>query len=235
MSTPVGRMMIVGASRGIGGAMAERFELRVAQLSTVSRSPAPRGRWLPCDVSDPRQIAGLAQAFGDGPLDALLILGGTWEEGAFTDAYSFEASSAEETANVVAVNLVAPILLVQVLLPNLRRSDNPRVVVVGSLSALDNRASREVANSASKYGLRGAVQAMALALRPHRIGFTVVNPGNVATPEVIDDIEAGRFGEQVPIAMDDLAAAIDCALAMSPASTIAEINIEQRRPGDGSD
>jgi hypothetical protein len=34
----------------------------------------------------------------------------------------------------------------------------------------------------------------------------------------------------VPIPLEGLGAAIDCALAMSPASTVAAINLEQRRP-----
>jgi 3-oxoacyl-[acyl-carrier protein] reductase len=62
------------------------------------------------------------------------------------------------------------------------------------------------------------------------IGFTVVNPGNVATDEVMADIAESRFGAQVPIPLEGLGAAIDCALAMSPASTVAAINLEQRRP-----
>lgn len=182
-------------------------------------------------MADARQVERLAREFGDGPLDALLVPAGVWERGAFTPAYSFEASPPEEAAQVLAVNLLAPILLVRALLPNLRRSTNPRAVFVGSLSGLDGDAGPEVVNSASKFGLRGAVQAMAVALRADGIGFTVVNPGNVATPEVLDDIAAGRFGEQVPIPMNDLLAAIDCAFAMSPASTIVEINVAQRRPG----
>lgn len=225
-----GTMMIVGGSRGIGAAMAERYAGRAADLVTVSRTPAAHGRWIACDVTDAAAVARLADAFGDGPLDALLFLGGTWEAGAFTDAYDFERSPPDETARVLSVNTVAPILVVQTMLPSLRRSANPRAVFVGALSGRDHCATREVANSASKYGLRGAVQAMASALAADGIGFTVVNPGNVATPEVMDDIEAGRFGAQVPIPMDDLASVVDCALAMSPASAVAEIDLVQRRP-----
>jgi 3-oxoacyl-[acyl-carrier protein] reductase len=55
-----------------------------------------------------------------------------------------------------------------------------------------------VANTASKFGLRGAAQAFKLALRDYKIGVTVINPGNVATEEVATDIEQGRFSHQVP-------------------------------------
>ena len=227
-------MLIVGASRGIGAAMAARYAGRVEDLVTVSRTPATHGRWVAGDISKPDEIRRVAATYGSNALDALLVLGGIWERDAFTDAYTFTRSPAEETNDVIAVNLAAPILLTQALLPNLMRSDNPRVVFLGSLSGLDNNATREVANSAAKYGLRGAAQAMAMELRPHGIGFTVVNPGNVATDEVLDDIAAGRVADQVPIPISDLAVAIDSALAMSPNAVIQEINIAQRWPGGQS-
>lgn len=226
-----GTMVIVGASRGIGAAMAQHYASRTDRLISVSRTPAAHGHWVACDVADPSQVRRLADVLREDVVDALLFLGGTWEEGAFTDAYTFEGSGDDEIERVLAVNLRAPILLVRALLPNLRRSDNARVILIGSLSALDNTATKEVANSASKYGLRGAAQAMTRALRGSRIAFTVINPGNVATFEVLDDIEAERFDEQTPIPMSDLATAIDCALAMSPASVVAEINLAQRKPG----
>ena len=228
---PVGTMLIVGASRGIGAAMAAHYDGRVGDLITTSRTRAAHGRWLPCDVSRAEDIRRLAGAYGDGPLDALMVLGGTWEDGAFTDAYRFDRSSLEETARVIAVNLVGPIQLVQAFLPNLRQSANPRVVLMGALMGLDNGATREVANTASKHGLRGAAHALRMALRPDRIGVTVINPGNVATDEVNDDIAAGRFAEQEPIPLEDLAATIDYALSLAPASTVHDISLGQRRPG----
>lgn len=224
------RMMIVGASRGIGAAMAARYLDRVHQLLTVSRTPAAVGHWTACDLTKPEEIANLARDIGPAPLDALLILGGTWESGAFTDAYRFEQSPPAETASVMAVNLIGPILLVQALLPHLRASSNPRVVLIGALSGRDGGATAEVANTASKFGLRGAAQALRIALKGSGVSVSVINPGNVATEEVQDDIASGRFDEQIPIALSDLAAAIDCALAMSPSSTIAEIDIAQRHP-----
>ena len=222
-------MLIIGASRGIGAAVASHLSPRDIELLTVSRSPAPIGKWIEADVSTPAGIARVVEAVGERTLDALLYLGGVWEEGAFTDAYDFRASSDAETRFVLGVNLVAPIELTKLLVPNLALSANPRAVFIGSLSGLDNAASAEVANTASKFGLRGAVQAMRLALSGQGIAFTVINPDNVATAEVEADIAEGRFVEQTPIPLADLTAAVDFALAMSPASEIAEINLAQRR------
>lgn len=157
------RIVVAGASRGIGSAVAAHYAAKGDEVLSLSRGEARSGRWLKCDLSQPGEIAAMAGQIG-GRIDALLFAGGVWEAGAFNDAYSFAASPPEETAMVLAVNLAAPILLTQALLPLM--SDGARVVVIGSLSGLDNTATVEVANSASKYGLRGAAHALALSLQP---------------------------------------------------------------------
>jgi NAD(P)-dependent dehydrogenase (short-subunit alcohol dehydrogenase family) len=222
------RVLVVGGSRGIGAAAAVHLVAQGHDVLAVSRGPAVAGTWVRADVTTDAGIAAIVAAVGDGALDALLYLGGTWEEGAFTDAFRFDASPPEETRRVIAANLVAPILLAQALAPALRRSANPRIVLMGALTSKDKAASPEVANTASKFGLRGAAQSLTQALPG--MGVTVVNPGNVATPEVEADIAAGRFGAQVPIPMADLLSALDFVLSCSADTTVAEIDLHQRRP-----
>lgn len=88
-----------------------------------------------------------------------------------------------------------------------------------------------MANTAAKFGLQGAARAVTLSLRDRGIGVGVVNPGNVATPEVEDDIRECRFGDQVPIAMADMLATLDYLLAVGPSALPAEVTLEQMRPG----
>lgn len=218
------RIVVAGASRGIGAAVAAHFAARGDEVIALSRGTAPHGHWLSVDLAEAGQIASLPDRIG-GRVDALLYTGGIWEDGAFTNAYRFTASPPNEAQRVIAVNLTAPILLTQALLPLMPTGG--RVVFIGSLSALDNTASPEVANSASKYGLRGAAQALAKTLQPLGIGVGVINPGNVATDEVLSDISEGRFDDQTPIPMADLLAAFDFALTLSPASVATEINLAQ--------
>ncbi len=222
------QVLIVGGSRGIGAAAASHLSAAGHHVLAASRGPAAAGHWIGADVTTDAGITAIVAAVGDTALDALLYLGGTWEEGAFTDAFRFEASPPDETRRVLDVNLVAPILLAQALSPALRRAPNPRVVLMGALTSKDNAASPEVANTASKFGLRGAAQALTLALPG--VGVTVINPGNVATPEVEADIAEGRFGAQVPIPMADLQSALDFVLSCSAATTVAEIDLHQRHP-----
>lgn len=219
-------LVIVGGSRGIGAAACRHFTDCGDRVISVSRSPAVAGTWVQADVTTDAGVDAVAAAVGDSAVDALLYLGGTWEDGAFTDAFRFAASPPEETRRVLAVNLAAPILLAQALTSALARSANPRIVLMGALSGRDNAATVEVANTASKFGLRGAAQALRLALPG--TGVTVINPGNVATPEVEADIAEGRFGAQVPIPMADLLATFDFVLGASAATTVAEVDLVQR-------
>jgi 3-oxoacyl-[acyl-carrier protein] reductase len=223
-------IVLVGASRGIGAAAAAHLSPRTRRLIAVSRTPAPNGEWIQADMASDEGIAAVKSAVGDEPLQARLYLGGVWEAGAFTDTYRFQSSPARETRFVIDVNLVAPILLSQALAGNLAKAANPRIVLLGSASGKDNAASVEVANTASKFGLCGAAQSLAIALRPEGIGVTVINPDNIATAEVEDDIAAGRFGTQTPIPLADVMAALDFVLSASPACVAAEINLAQKFP-----
>ncbi|NJL22922.1 MAG: SDR family oxidoreductase [Leptolyngbyaceae cyanobacterium SM1_3_5] len=224
-------MLIVGGSRGIGLAVAEHYHTKVENLICVSRTRSPFGNWIEADVAINADLDRVCAAFENRSLDALLYLGGIWEKNAFTADYDFANSSDDEIDRVIAVNLIAPIKFVKRLIPALERSPNPKVIFIGSLSGLDHQASREVANSASKFGLRGAAQALAIELRQTAIGFTVINPGNIATPEVLNDIASETFPSQIPIPLSDLIAVIDCSLSLSADSYLPEVNLAQTKTG----
>jgi NAD(P)-dependent dehydrogenase (short-subunit alcohol dehydrogenase family) len=223
------KIAVIGASRGIGAAVAQHFAQKGENVVSVSRSQAVAGEWIQADISTSEGIKSIADKLGESALDALLFMGGVWEDGAFTDQYDFMKSSDRETRFVIAVNTIAPIELTRQLAKNLVKSDNPRVIFIGALSGLDNAATAEVANTASKFGLRGAAQALKLALRDYKIGVTVINPGNVATEEVMTDIEEGRSPQQVPIPLTDLISAIEWILELSNTVDIGDINMQQKR------
>jgi 3-oxoacyl-[acyl-carrier protein] reductase len=222
------KIAVIGASRGIGAAVAQHFARKGYHVFAISRSQAIVGEWIQSDISTSEGIKSVVDAIGESVLDALLFMGGVWEDGAFTEQYDFMKSSDRETRFVIAVNTIAPIELTRQLAKNLVKSDNPRAIFIGALSGLDNSATAEVANTASKFGLRGAAQALKLALRDYKIGVTVINPGNIATEEVVTDIEEGRFSQQVPIPLADLISAIEWILTLSNTVDVGDINIQQK-------
>ena len=221
-------VLVVGGSRGIGAAVANYLCDKGDRVYSVSRSPSTAGDWIKADVSTTAGIQAIRDAVGSESLDALLYMGGVWEKNAFTDGYDFLKSSGEETRFVVNVNAIAPIEITRALSENLAKAKNPRAIYIGALSGLDHLASAEVANTASKFALRGAIQALRIALRRHQIGFTVINPGNVATEEVMLDIEEGRFSAQTPIPLQDIFSTIEWILGVSRSVEIGEVNLWQK-------
>lgn len=218
-------ILVAGASRGIGMAVAEHRATQGDRLLSVSRTPSSLGEWIQADLATLEGVETVAHKINSDRLDALLYMGGTWETDAFTSQYSFENCTDADITQVIAVNLVAPIRLVKALLPALRRSDNPKIIFMGALSGRDNFPGREVANSASKFGLRGVVHSLREELRSQQIGVTVINPGNVGTPEVLADLAADNLGSGEAIPLTDLLIIIDCILSLSRATCIKEIDV----------
>jgi 3-oxoacyl-[acyl-carrier protein] reductase len=218
-----GRVILFGASNGIGLAVAEYLLDKCQDLISVSRRPAPYGRWIKTDITDNNEIESLTQQIKELPIDTLLYLGGTWEKGAFTDKYNFEKSTDFDTENVISVNLQAPIKIVQRLLPNLRKSNNAKIIIIGAaIGGLTIQKSKEVANTASKFGLRGVVYSLRQLLSKDKIGITLINPGNIATPEVLNDLEQD---ETKAIPFSDLFSIIECVMTLSNRTNINEIEL----------
>ena len=218
--------MIVGASSGIGRAIADFLSDQCEELITVSRRPAEVGTWIATDVTNPEEVNRLIQRVSGKRIDGLLYLGGTWEEHAFTDAYDFEKSSTQEIDNVLNVNLISPIKLIQRLLPNLRASANGKIIIMGAaVGGLNPGNSREVANTSSKFGLRGLVFSIRETLRYDKIGITLINPGNVATPEVLNDLRQEGKSEEHTIPLEDLFSIIECVLRLSNRTNVSEIDV----------
>jgi NAD(P)-dependent dehydrogenase (short-subunit alcohol dehydrogenase family) len=224
------RYLIIGASRGIGAAVATHLASQGHEIVSVSRSSPGLGEWIQADISTAAGIDKVATSMAERALDGLLFLGGVWEHGAFTSDYDFTRSPDDETRFVISVNLIAPIELTKRLHPNLGKSENPRAIYIGALSGLENSATPEVANTASKFGLRGAVQALRLSLATTGIGFTVINPGNLETEEVLNDIKEGRFPKQFPIPLSDLCSLVDWLLSLSRHTEVGEVNLMQKPP-----
>lgn len=216
---------IIGGSRGIGEAVARHLVPKSERVLSISRSVSMYGEWIKADVSTLEGVNTVAEAAGEGVLDSLLYMGGTWEANAFTSSYSFASCSDDDIARVLNVNLMAPIRIVKALLPALRKSSNPKIIFMGALSGRDNFPSREVANSASKFGLRGVVHSLREELRHDRISVTVINPGNVGTPDVFSDLEEVGAAATDAIPLEDLLMIIDCVLSLSRQTCVKEIDV----------
>ena len=230
-------LLILGASRGLGAAFAGYVPDARDTVWLVSRSrPAAldrddgiRRHWVQADLSLETSAADVRAALGETRLDVLLYNAGIWEKGAFGPGYNFEASPLAETQRLLAVNLSSAILCVQALLPNLRQSDNPKIILIGSTSGLENVQDREVAYVASKFGLRGAAYALRESLRADRIAVTCINPGYFVTEIPYERGVEPVLAETSGIPMHDLVALVRCLMTLSRGSCVKEIDMPAMR------
>ena len=93
----------------------------------------------------------------------------------------------EQLAQVVQVNLIAPIVLTRLALPHLERSRHGGAIV--NVASLAGRVPlvHEAVYSATKFGLRAFTYAFAEEVRSSNVKVSVVSPGPIATGFILDD------------------------------------------------
>lgn len=222
------RILITGASRGLGEALAQQVPRPGDDVFLVSRSRPPvvdsingvQYRWLPADLRDLDSVERIAEQVS-GTLDIILHNAGIWEENAFSRSYDFSDVTPGETQRVIAVNLTAPIMLTHALVPHLRQSSNPKILLMGSINGLENTGLPEVAYGASKWGLRGVAHTLRESLRLERIGVTILHPGTIG--ENIHDRNGMVIGSGIPY--EDIARIVRCIMETSRQTVIKEIII----------
>ena len=108
-----------------------------------------------------------------------------------------ESVTQEDLARTVALNLTAPLLLMQALLPGMRQAGYGRVVNIGSRAAL-GKPGRSV-YGATKSGLVGMTRTWALELGKAGVTVNTVAPGPIAT-ELFD--QSNPPGEPKTVALE---------------------------------
>jgi NAD(P)-dependent dehydrogenase (short-subunit alcohol dehydrogenase family) len=180
-------VLVTGCSSGIGLALARQLAawpearlLLTARESSLSRLRAAgfedseRLRMRALDVVDAAQRAGVvAEADADwGGVDVLINNAG------ITYRSVTEHLQPDEALDQLQTNFLAPMDLVRLVLPSMRRKRVGRIVNVSSVSGMMAMPTMG-AYSASKFALEGATESLWYELRPWNIHVTLVQPGFV--------------------------------------------------------
>jgi len=210
--TAAGSVLVTGASRGIGRAIALRaardgFDVVVHCRSRIDEARAVvdeivamgrQARVLAFDVAD----RGAARAALDADVEAHGAYYGVVCNAGIARDGAFPALSDADWDQVVHTNLDGFYnVLHPLVMPMVRRRQPGRIVTLASVSGLvGNRG--QVNYSAAKAGIIGATKALALELASRRITVNCVAPGLIDTemlePQVVEHalkmIPAGRVG-----------------------------------------
>lgn len=202
-------VVLTGASGGIGEALT--LELldagarvlgigRRADTLAALRSRLPgelRARFvaLGADITTPDGIAAVHAAASRGFAPASILIHAAGIEGAGL----FEQTSAARLRDIVETNLLAPLLLTQRLLPLLSRQPEACVTAIGSTFASIGFPGF-AAYSASKFGLRGFIEAMAREAGADGVRFLHVSPR--ATRTAFNDARIDALNAELKTAVD---------------------------------
>jgi NAD(P)-dependent dehydrogenase (short-subunit alcohol dehydrogenase family) len=193
-------VLVTGTSSGIGRATVERlagdgwrvFAGTRDGAAKATRSGAGEVVPLALDVTDADQMAAAVETISS---HAGGVLHGVVHNAGIPIGGALEEVEADQLRRIFEVNVIAPVLLTQQLLPLLRR-ERGRVVIVGSLGG---RVAFPFAGPyhATKYALEAIADSLRLELRPQGVGVALVEPGTIQTPiwaKAQEQVEAQRRG-----------------------------------------
>lgn len=184
------RVLLTGASGGIGQAIAKELLARGASVMLSGRSPgklaglarqlgghgnaASRVHWHAADLDDASSLPALREAAAQWRANVLVNAAGTPSFG------RFESFGGEHFEQVLHTNLIAPMRLTQALLPVLRRQPKAQVIHVGSALGRLGLPGYAV-YSASKFGLRGFCEALRRELHGSPVRVQYLGPRSTRT------------------------------------------------------
>ncbi len=225
-------IMISGANRGIGHAIARRLARDGALLSLGGRDlealesatadlDTARTLCVAYDATAPGSEADWLEATLDrfDRLDGLVNCAGVLE--------SFTLESGEERAldRMFEVNVKAPYRLTRLTLPHLRRSGAGRVVNVSSLSGI-RVANDEIGYAMTKFAVTALSSATKRAGWDDGVRVTNLSPGFVATdmPLALDP----ELDLSTAVQPDDLAELVSTVMRLPNTASVAQLNVACR-------
>jgi NAD(P)-dependent dehydrogenase (short-subunit alcohol dehydrogenase family) len=172
--------LVTGASRGIGLAIAEALRHAGARVARFARTldDAPAGPFADfrCDVTDADAVMRAVQRLiAEVGVPDIVVN----NAGAFVAKPIAETSPAE-FGEQLAVNLVAPFVVLRALLPHLLRKADARIVTIGSVA--DHRVfAGNAAYAASKHGVRALHEVLLAEIAGTGLRATLISPGATDT------------------------------------------------------
>jgi NAD(P)-dependent dehydrogenase (short-subunit alcohol dehydrogenase family) len=189
------RAVVTGGTRGIGVAIAKRLSDAGATVRiTGVKGPAPHG-WTfhAVDFTDEDATRKFGQFIAE--TDILVNSAG------INKLSSFESLNLQDYNDIQAVNVRAPLLLCQAVVPYMRKQKWGRIVNISSVFGIVSKELR-AAYSASKFALNGLTTALAAEVAVDNVLVNCVAPGFIDTDmtrQVLGSDDIVKLIERVPM------------------------------------
>ena len=232
MLDPTGRtIMISGANRGLGNAIARRLHNDGYNVSVGGRDiEALRHSMEGCDDdrvlchrydatkpgTDAEWVSATIERFGS--------LSGLVNNAGIIDTAGLEALTEDGLDALWSVNVKAPFRMIQLALPHLRADGSGRVVSIASLSGVRVMGTFAPGYAMSKHAVLALSEATKQAGWDDGVRVTSVCPGFIATDMTSD------FGEDSATMIDasDLAELISTTISLPNTASVAQLNVACR-------
>ena len=201
-------VLVTGGNRGIGLAIAQKFQAAGDTVVVTSRSGEPISglNVIKCDVSD---SASVEKAFDEleekfGPAEVVIANAGITRDGLVI------RMSDSDIEDVINTNLFGAIRVARRASKAMMKARTGRIVFVSSVVGLMGSAG-QVNYAASKAGLVGAARSLARELGSRGITTNVIAPGFVDTDmtaelsperrqEIVANVPLGRYASPAEVA-----------------------------------
>jgi NADP-dependent 3-hydroxy acid dehydrogenase YdfG len=213
------------ASHGFVVGLVGRSAHRLEAVAEVARQTSPGVECFVADLSVDEEVASLTHQATRllGGLDVLVHGAGGIRLGRVDQA------SVEALDWHYRINLRAPFLLTQALLPTLSANEG-QIVFINSGAAL-NPAASNGQYAATKAGLRAIADSLRLALNPEGIRVLTVYPGRTASgiQAEVHRFEKRPFHPETLMQPDDVASVVVAALLLPRSAEITDLMVRPMR------
>ena len=177
------KIWIIGASSGIGAALADELSRRGAnlilsarrkdELERISSKFSRPATIAPADVSDAQSLKDLAQTHG--PFDSVIFLAALYNPGLV------ENMNIDESSLMVDINIKGALNTIDAVYPGMRQAQKGQIVFCGSVAGYCGLPNSQP-YSLTKAAIISLAQSLHVEAERHNIDIKLISPGFVRTP-----------------------------------------------------
>jgi 3-oxoacyl-[acyl-carrier protein] reductase len=235
-------IIITGASKGIGFAIAKTFSMQsekhtigicarngkeLANAESELRKIFSKHEYFSktCDVSDEKEVNEFVTEFERkfGAIDTLINNAGF---GIFKSVLEI---SKQEFESILATNLRGVFLMTRAALTAMRQKKSGTIITISSLAG-KNGFKGGTAYCASKFAVRGMMQCLFLEVRSDNIRFVTICPGSVETEFFVNGHNGSEIKSKKALNAEDVAACVELAVRLPQNADISEMDLRPTNP-----
>lgn len=221
----INKILVTGASSGIGLALCNKFLLNRNEVTGVARDFSKTDcsglQKVELDLADIEKLPNELQTneILKQDFDALILNAGVGRFG------GIEQFSYQQIQNLINTNLLSNLFLLKHYLPKFKSQGSKDIVLIGSESSLQGAKQGSI-YCATKFAIRGLAQSLRADCSNADIRVVLVNPGPVVT-DFFNELDfQPQTGVDFSLSADTVAQSVFDALALPRNAVIEEINLQ---------